>query len=444
MNKIHQDKVKKFLDTINIEEIAKKTGFQKRKPKKITPYYFLLSFFIVFLKKNYSLRAWAIELSVLVDYSVSFQAIAKKLQCRQLGFIKTIFSKAMEQYFNNNIYNSQKKIMRHFSKVLIEDSSCIKLYKILSAHFPGAKNKLTKKSATCRIQFCFDIKSNTFENVELSSFVKNDYTFAENITSRIEANALVIRDLGYLKFEVLEKIDDLKAFFISRYKSKMKVFHTKTEEQINFIKELKKLDRNKIKRLDFKAKIGVNKKIGVRIIALKLTDKQELDRRQKLKRRRRKNMKSISKETKYLMSWNIFITNIEGDLLEAEEVYELYSLRWHIEIIFKNWKSNFKIVEILNSFKGENPIKPEFLLYLCMAFMVLIYVPKLNHYHKVIFEKYGEHLSPYKFASFIANQFELLFSEDEEKIIRILLRHCCYDKRKDRVNLYVKIYEDAA
>ena len=98
----------------------------------------------------------------------------------------------------------------------------------------------------------------------------------------------------------------------------------------------------------------------------------------------------------------------------------------------------------MNSCKGKNPVKPELLLYLCMSFMVMIYIPKLNYYHKLIFEKYQKHLSPYKFATFIANQFELLFSENEDEIINLILRYCCYDKRKDRLNLYEKIYGLAA
>lgn len=444
MNKIHQRKITKFISKINIIELAKETGFQKRKPKKITTKGFLLSFFIVFLKKNYSLRAWAIELSSLINENVSFQSIAKKLQFRHLAFIKAIFSKSMEQYFEEQIHPTKRKLLSQFSQVLIEDSSCVKLFSALSDHFPGARNQLKKKSATCRIQFCFDLKSNGFKNIALTPFVKNDLSFAKDILSRIKPNTLIIRDLGYLVIDVLREVANLDAFFISRFKTGMVLYNVETEQRIDFIKYLKKLDRNKIKQLDWKVKIGGKKKLDVRIIALKLTSQQIQERKRKSKRRRRGDSTRITKDAKYLMSWNIFITNLEQDVATAEQIYELYSLRWHIEIIFKNWKSNFAIGEILNSFKGENPVKPELLLYLCMSFMVLIYVPKLNHYHKIIFKKYQEHLSPYKFARFIANQFELLFSGDEEKIINLLVRYCSYDKRQDRLNLYEKIYGKVA
>ena len=39
----------------------------------------------------------------------------------------------------------------------------------------------------------------------------------------------------------------------------------------------------------------------------------------------------------------MYITNIKREILNAKQVYELYTLRWQIEIIFKTWKSIFHI-----------------------------------------------------------------------------------------------------
>jgi len=118
MNKIHQRKIKKFLHKMDIESLAKSTKFQLRKPKKIDAFNFLLSFFLVLLKKNYSLRAWATELSLLTDKVISFQAIAKKLQIRQLNFVKTLFTKALNEYFRSNNYFSQNTLFAGFNRVL--------------------------------------------------------------------------------------------------------------------------------------------------------------------------------------------------------------------------------------------------------------------------------------------------------------------------------------
>lgn len=39
----------------------------------------------------------------------------------------------------------------------------------------------------------------------------------------------------------------------------------------------------------------------------------------------------------------MYITNIPDEVVNKDKVYELYSIRWQIEIMFKIWKSIFKI-----------------------------------------------------------------------------------------------------
>jgi len=439
MTKNHQSKIKEFLANLPIEDLAKETGFQKRKPKKIQATDFLLSFFFVLSSKNYSLRNWAIKLSKLIGQLVSFQAIAKKLQIRQLSFVKAVYCKAIEQYMFDHLPVGQTSLFSNFGRVLIEDSSCVKLVDSLYEHFPGSSNQ-HKKTSICRVQLCFDLVANSIEQVYLSCFTKNDLTYAADIIARLQPKDLIIRDLGYAVIEVFRKINDLGAFFISRYKVGIHLFDSITEQKVDLVKELKKLDKKKIKSFDKKLKIGATEKEEVRVVALKLTPAQADQRRAQARKSRHKNVK-ITKEAMYLMTWNIFITNVEAEVLTTEEVYGLYTLRWHIEMIFKNWKSNLEIDQILQSCRGKNPVKPELLLFLCMAFLTIIYIPKLNHYRKIIWIKHKRHLSPFKFATYLTNEFESFFEQTEEQNLELLLKFCCYDRRKDRLNDYEKIYQ---
>ena len=193
---------------------------------------------------------------------------------------------------------------------------------------------------------------------------------------------------------------------------------------MDLVKHLKKLDRANIRLLDKEVKIGKFEKFPTRLICINLDEAQAQTRRSQARKNGNRN-KDGSKETYYLLGWNIFITSISGDILTPQQVYQYYSLRWHIEMMFKNWKSHSKLDKILSSCQGRNYVKPEALFYLCMCFMVLIYNPKFNHFQKIILDRYDRLLSPMKFAQLIINNSEILYQRETSTLFEIIRRNCC-------------------
>ena len=64
-------------------------------------------------------------------------------------------------------------------------------------------------------------------------------------------------------------------------------------------------------------------------------------------------------------SINLFITNIEREKCDTVSIYELYRLRWQIELVFKTWKSVLKF----DQFHPMNALRLE-----CMILLKLIWV----------------------------------------------------------------------
>ncbi|MCT4594466.1 MAG: transposase [Anaeromicrobium sp.] len=50
-----------------------------------------------------------------------------------------------------------------------------------------------------------------------------------------------------------------------------------------------------------------------------------------------------SKNTMKLLGITMYITNVDSSIIPNNKIYEIYSLRWQIEIMFKIWKSIFNI-----------------------------------------------------------------------------------------------------
>ncbi|EMF0052632.1 transposase [Enterococcus hirae] len=59
-----------------------------------------------------------------------------------------------------------------------------------------------------------------------------------------------------------------------------------------------------------------------------------------------KKRKPLSDRSKKIKRLNIYITNCPVVHVPMDMVHEVYSLRWQIELLFKVWKSVFKINKI--------------------------------------------------------------------------------------------------
>jgi Transposase DDE domain. len=108
-----------------------------------------------------------------------------------------------------------------------------------------------------------------------------------------------------------------------------------------------------IKIRDLDVFIGSDR-IPVRLVLTLLNDdiyESKVRKREQKNKHIGKQRKSKSKTKGYKMSdkfkdrahFNLFITNIKKQEISNEEICNLYSVRWQVELIFKIWKSIMKI-----------------------------------------------------------------------------------------------------
>lgn len=438
MNNIHQNKIKKFLNRYDINSLAVSSKFQMRNSGKILAQDFLVSFFSLMLGKCFSLRQWANVLSSIINEPLSFQAVAKRLNRRTLSFVKSLIGEAMAK--NASLKSCIQRIvgLAFFNRILLEDSTCIKLPSALFDEFPGSRNQSDKHLSMARIQLCVDIKSGNYVNYHLTSYRQNDISFASNIINYLKPNDLVIRDLGYCSHVALNKIKEKGAYFVSRLNMQSTLFSIDNQVIIDLEKILKRAERRGATSFESNYIVGVKNKIECRVVCIKLSQ-QQIQQRLRQRKKTRSSNKQLDAKTKYLMSWNILITNIESDEFSIQKIYEMYTLRWHIELIFKMWKSYFRVDSIIQSCQGPNKIKPELLFHLCLCFIVIIVNPQFKSYQKLIYEKYKKFLSPMKFCKTLLNNLTMTMNNPTNMTLVQLTKTCCYDKRKDRVNIYEKI-----
>lgn len=425
--------ITKYLKGFDLSSLAQSTGFVKRQGGKIKPFDFLLSFFLAVSTRQFSLRKWSLELSQLIGQEISFQAIDKKLSYRHLIFIKQLFSLSIQKSDPFNSFQ-ETEILKKYNRVLVEDSTIIKLSQQLYYHFSGVSNGKSKFT-NARIQLCLNLKDGAFENVDLCTYSQNDTSYSDNILNRLQKNDLIIRDLGYWKKSVLIAIDELDSFFISRLRSNTKLYKSLDNEDFNLVDKLKSLDLKGIKEFEYICRLDPKKENTFRIVGVKVNPDQLKQRKTNVIKSRHKDCK-MTPNSEYLLNWSIYITNVSQQDVYANEIYKLYRLRWHIEMVFKNWKSNFNIQELLASSLGKCPAKVEMKMYLSLIYIVMIYQPTYNAFSKKIYHEKKKILSPLKYGQFLIDNLSILIKTNYKNILNKLTRYCCYENRKDRKNYY--------
>ena len=129
-----------------IDQLAKSCGFIKRKPKKIFPIHLIISLFLVVLGSGSSLDNLASKIGLLSTQTVSKQSVFKRINENLIKFLQAILVNAI--MLSTKIYEqpeNQPHIFASFNRVLIKDSTSIKLDPKLAKDFPGSKNHTGRK-----------------------------------------------------------------------------------------------------------------------------------------------------------------------------------------------------------------------------------------------------------------------------------------------------------
>lgn len=107
-----------------------------------------------------------------------------------------------------------------------------------------------------------------------------------------------------------------------------------------------KIKKAKSAVMDIETVIYEKNKIPARLI-IEPVDNQEYKRRlEKAKNTAKSKNIGISKEHKLKLRYNLFITNAPAVQLAAKSIRKVYYLRWQIELVFKTWKSFFRINQV--------------------------------------------------------------------------------------------------
>jgi hypothetical protein len=320
------------LQALNVEALARQSGFLERSPRKIPILKFLTAVLALAPESDLTLEHIAGVIALAAHTTYSKQALSQRLDHQIEPFLAQVITALFGQ-LSQAVQTS--RALACFKRVLLHDSTVEKLPSSLAKLFPGSGNQHGRGYAALKIQWVCDLKSSSALQVALSGFTRNDQAAAPDILEVAQQGDLVIRDLGYLTSQILAQFVQRLIFFLTRYKHGINLYDPRTGKPLSLEGLL-----NTQGRLDRHVLLGPER-APMRLVALPVPDEVANLRRHRAKSSaQRRHRSPPSRLHLFLMGWNIFLTNVPASIWSPKTLVAVYRLRWRIEIIFKTWKSH--------------------------------------------------------------------------------------------------------
>lgn len=386
--------LKSCFDLKELNRIALESGFVKRSTSRVTGLSFLMMNVLDTSDgKERSLEDSGDWLEDNFNVSMTKQSLDERYNTYSVKFLNTCFSRILEIVNKGAV---ERKMDLPFSQKKITDATSFRIPDCLSTFYKGWKGQGGK--AILKMHLNYDFLNGAVEDIFLTGGSSHDNQYKLVESAAVTPNALYMRDLGYCNSRQLKKIDNNGAYFLSRTTSNCS-YYTKDEkgkyQKVDIALHLPQAGQTKEIEDIY---IGAAKhRTKVRLILQAVPKEVVQQRLKKLNRYASRHPKrKISENRKSMCSFNVFVSNAPAEKLPYESARLMYTIRWQIELIFKIWKSIFKIDRIkkMSIFRFE-----------CYIYSKLIAILLTLHIHnklgQFLWDEHELELSPMKTAKLI-------------------------------------------
>ncbi len=355
-----------------IKRFAKETGFieRERKIKPVPFFWALVLGFGVDVQRSLAGLHAAYTLWARIKH-VTYAGYYLRFTPELVLFLQRCLELALSNLAGEKGRDLDPRLKAFAQDVLIKDSSIVRLHASLAAKFPATRSR--KVAAGLKIDTVVSICANGPKSVALLPERTADVK-----TLRVGAwvrGRIFLADLGYYCHRLLARIHENDGYFVTREKE---------NADPTFVRSYK-VHRGRAIDLEGKRLSEV----------LPRLQRGVLDAEVEIALKRRVYRGTRSSDTfrcRLVAIWNeeagryhVYLTNISPEQLNAEEVAQLYSLRWTIELTFKELKSSYALDKFVT--KNEHAIKAVILA----ALLTLVASRRL---HNLVRERAPEELRP--------------------------------------------------
>ena len=240
---------------------------------------------------------------------------------RLFNFLLILVQSAMQQMGEIFIPGDQLKALAsalNVKGILVLDSTSISLPAMAGAIFPGPRNNVSP--AVIKWHNCFDLFGGCIKWFDLSPGTSHDSNHFPDLN--LVAGYLIIFDLGYFDYSLMQAISNVGGKFLSR---------VKTNAVIRIDDVLQGLPKKFIGKKLLSSRLPK----GISVIEIMGSFCDGLFQ-----------FRVIGFWNPIDKTYHWYVTNLE---VEPKLIYPLYRLRWAVELFFKMAKSSWRLADVTSA-----------------------------------------------------------------------------------------------
>lgn len=244
-----------------------------------------------------------------------------------------------------------------FGRVLLEDSTQGRFHEKLAEAFQGSGGRASRSAV--KIDLIAAVMHPTRVEVHRSDGRAADQGRALALVPPLQANDVVVRDLGDVSLESLRQIDAHGAWYLSRFSTGVEV-SLESAAQADALVVVDYLQQHYPDDavIDLPVYLG-QERLSCRLLAYRLPDDVVQQRRRNAVAGARKQGRVLTQEYRHGLACGFSVTNVSQQVWSSNVVGTVYRLRWHVEFTLKPWQSLLHI----HVLKGTRPERIQCILY---------------------------------------------------------------------------------
>ena len=316
--------------------LAKQTGFQQRHGR-LTPHDFLVLLTLGQLGLPHpSLGGMVAALSS----RISREALHQRFTAPAAAFLRLCLHTVLQHKLQS--VPIRTKLLQPFARVLLVDSSSWDVSEKLCAIFPGSGGNAS--TANCKLQTAYDYKQGELTFLADTAGTVPDNRYTNHLPALVNKTDLLLFDQGYFKLTTFNALMAKGAFFLTRLFLDTTVHDVQTSERLDLGQVLRTAPGPTYER-QVRMGQGPNQTCACRLVCMRVPTQVAQARRRRFKAHARRQGRTGSHRHVALCDWTLLITNVPEPWLPLHMVRALYTLRWQIEVLFKQFKSILRVYQ---------------------------------------------------------------------------------------------------